>query len=183
MIRKLIAGILLAAGLVSGGVACSSGNGSTQPASPPTAVQVAQQAGATHVQHITPTLYAYSEVNATLNGSPVDIATFRTPQLRDKWIAVAEEFTPVIRSGPLWAVAGLGVTRSQAGTGEPRRSVAHSVLQGVFQPMWPFAFAALVVLGVNYCIFGFVTWFCTIHRTFRDFVFWWGSDIWFPWRL
>jgi hypothetical protein len=84
--------------------ACSGGAASTA-GSPPSATQIASQLGATGVQSTEPTLYAYSEATGTLHGKTVDIATFRTSSLRDKWIAAASQFTGIEQKGPLYAVA------------------------------------------------------------------------------
>lgn len=84
--------------------ACSSGSTSTA-AAPPSAAQVATQLGATGVQLTEPTLYAWSEATAMLHGKAVDIATFRTNALRDKWIAAASQFTGIEGKGDRYAVA------------------------------------------------------------------------------
>jgi uncharacterized lipoprotein len=84
--------------------ACSSGSASTA-AAPPSAASVAAQLGATDVQHIDPTLYAYDEATATLNGKAVDIATFRTDALRDQWVTVASQFSGIESKGDRYAVA------------------------------------------------------------------------------
>ena len=88
-------------------VACSSGGTSTSVAAQPqTAEQVAAQLGATDVSPmVPPTLYAYSEATATLHGQSVDIATFRTAQLRDSWVKVASQFSGIQQEGPLYVVA------------------------------------------------------------------------------
>jgi hypothetical protein len=52
-----------------------------------------------------PTLYAYDEVTATWHGKTVDIATFRTNGLRDKWVAAAGRFTGIDSKGDRYAVA------------------------------------------------------------------------------
>jgi hypothetical protein len=84
--------------------ACGS-SGSTA-AAPPAAAKIAAQIGATGVQPVKlPTLYAYDEVTATLHGRSVDIATFRTGQLRDQWVAAARQFTGIEQTGHLYAVA------------------------------------------------------------------------------
>lgn len=83
---------------------CSSGVTSTA-AAPPAASVIADQLGATDVQATAPTLYAYDEVTATLHGKTVDIATFRTNSLRDKWIAAAGQFTGIDSQGDRYAVA------------------------------------------------------------------------------
>lgn len=83
---------------------CSSGVTSTA-AAPPAASVIADQLGATDVQAMDPTLYAYDEVTATLHGKTVDIATFRTNALRDKWIAAAGQFTGIDSKGDRHAVA------------------------------------------------------------------------------
>jgi hypothetical protein len=82
--------------------ACSSGTASQ----PPSAASVARQLGATGVEAITPpTLYAYDECTATLHGKTVDIATFRTNALRDKWVQAASQFTGIESKGDRYAVA------------------------------------------------------------------------------
>jgi hypothetical protein len=40
-----------------------------------------------------------------LHGKAVDIATFRTNELRDKWIAAAGQFTGIDSKGDRYAVA------------------------------------------------------------------------------
>ena len=84
--------------------ACSGGSTSTA-ATPPSATSVARQLGATNVETMDPTLYAYSEVTATLHGKTVDIATFRTDKLRDQWIQAASQFTGIEQKGDRYAVA------------------------------------------------------------------------------
>lgn len=83
---------------------CSPGVTSTA-AAPPAASVIAGQLGATDVQALDPTLYAYDEVTATLHGKTVDIATFRTNELRDKWVAAASQFTGIDSKGDRYAVA------------------------------------------------------------------------------
>jgi hypothetical protein len=106
---RFIAGIAAAAILVlllagCGGSAATSG-GTSPAAAPPAASVIADQLGATDVQAMDPTLYAYDEVTATLHGKTVDIATFRTNGLRDKWITAAGEFTGIDSQGDRYAVA------------------------------------------------------------------------------
>jgi hypothetical protein len=84
---------------------CSSSAASTAAAPPPAASVIADQLGAMDVQALDPTLYAYDEVTATLHGKTVDIATFRTNGLRDKWIAAAGQFTGIDSQGDRYAVA------------------------------------------------------------------------------
>lgn len=84
---------------------CGGSAASTASPSPPAASVIADQLGATDVQAIDPTLYAYDEVTATLHGKAVDIATFRTNALRDKWIAAASQFTGIDSKGDRYAVA------------------------------------------------------------------------------
>lgn len=86
--------------------ACGSSSASTGTGTaPPAASVIADQLGATGVQAQDPTLYAYDEVTATLHGKPVDIATFRTNELRDKWIQAAQQFTGIESKGDRYAVA------------------------------------------------------------------------------
>jgi hypothetical protein len=83
------------------------GCGSTSGARPaaPTVAQVAMKIGATAVSlEASPTLYASHEGTATWHGQQVDIATFATSALRDKWEAVAREFGPILADGPGYAV-------------------------------------------------------------------------------
>jgi ABC-type phosphate transport system substrate-binding protein len=84
-----------------GGSAASSSTA----AAPPAASVIADQLGATDVQAMDPTLYAYDEVTATWHGKTVDIATFRTNGLRDKWVAAAGRFTGIDSKGDRYAVA------------------------------------------------------------------------------
>lgn len=84
-----------------------SGTAATSGASPaaPTVAQVAAKIGATGVSlDASPTLYASSEGTATWKGQQVDIATFATTALRDKWEKIAREFGPVLADGPGYAV-------------------------------------------------------------------------------
>jgi hypothetical protein len=83
----------------------SATGGASTAAAPPAASVIADQLGATDVQAIDPTLYAYDEVTATLHGKAVDIATFRTNVLRDKWIAAASQFTGIGSKGDRYVVA------------------------------------------------------------------------------
>lgn len=85
--------------------ACSGSGGGSTAAAPPSAAAIARQLGATDVQSTEPTLYASSEATATLKGRSVDIATFRTNQLRDKWIQAAQQFTGIESKGDRYAVA------------------------------------------------------------------------------
>jgi hypothetical protein len=87
----MIAGMATVAITGCGGSASNTPNTASQP---PMASVIADQLGCTDVQAMDPTLYAYDEVTATCNGhNGVDIATFRTNQLRDNWIKVANQFT------------------------------------------------------------------------------------------
>jgi hypothetical protein len=56
------------------------------------------------VQPIDPTLYASKEADATWHGQTVDIATFQSQELRDKWIQAASQFGPILAKGQWWAV-------------------------------------------------------------------------------
>jgi hypothetical protein len=83
------------------------GTAATSGASPPapTVSQVAAQIGATAVTaEPSPTLYASHEGTATWKGQTVDIATFATDALRDKWEKIAREFGPILADGPGYAV-------------------------------------------------------------------------------
>ena len=100
--RKLPAAAVLAVAFTL--TACSGGSSGTS-AAPPTAAQVAAQLGATNVEQIDPTLYAYDEATATWHGKDVDIATFRSNDLRDKWIQAAAAFTGIESKGDRYAVA------------------------------------------------------------------------------
>jgi hypothetical protein len=67
---------------------------------------IADQRGCDDVTAIDPTLYAYDEVTATCTGlGQVDIATFKTDALRDKWIKIAEQFSTIEDSGHLYVIA------------------------------------------------------------------------------
>ena len=68
-------------------------------AGPPTLAQVAAEIGATGVQPIDPTLYASQEGTATWHGQPIDLAVFANDGLRDKWIAAASAFGPILVKG------------------------------------------------------------------------------------
>lgn len=80
--------------------------GASPPAPPaPTVAQVAARIGATGVTaEQSPTLYASHEGAATWHGQSVDIATFATDALRDKWEAIAKQFGPILADGPGYAV-------------------------------------------------------------------------------
>jgi hypothetical protein len=84
-----------------GGSAATSGG--TSPAAP-TVAQVAAKIGATGVTTIDPTLYATHEGGATWHGQAVDIATFATDALRDKWETAARQFGPILADGHGYAV-------------------------------------------------------------------------------
>jgi hypothetical protein len=101
MNRTRIAALAVTALALAG---CGSTAASTA-APPPAASVIADQLGATDVQALDPTLYAYDEVTATLHGKMVDIATFRTDELQDKWIAAAGQFTGTVSKGDRYAVA------------------------------------------------------------------------------
>jgi ABC-type nitrate/sulfonate/bicarbonate transport system substrate-binding protein len=82
---------------------CASGGGASPAA--PTVAQVAAKIGATAVSlEASPTLYASHEGTATWHGQQVDIATFATGALRDKWEKIAREFGPILADGPGYAV-------------------------------------------------------------------------------
>ena len=102
MTRIRIAALAITALALAG---CGGTAASTAAPAPPAASVIADQLGADNVQAIDPTLYAYDEVTATLDGRAVDIATFRTTVLRDKWIAVAGQFTGIMGKGDRYAVA------------------------------------------------------------------------------
>ena len=103
--RKSLATAALAAAAVTSLAACGGGSGGGTASGPPTAASVARQLGCTGVQHIDPTLYAYDEANATCNGRAADIATFRSNDLRDKWVKVASQFSGIQTQGDRYAVA------------------------------------------------------------------------------
>lgn len=103
MIRTRIAALALAVLALAGCGAPAATTGGVSPAAP-TVAQVAAKIGATGVTEIDPTLYATHEGTATWKGQQVDIATFATDTLRDKWEAVAREFGPVLADGPGYAV-------------------------------------------------------------------------------
>jgi hypothetical protein len=105
--RPLAALVIAAAALTAcGGPGPAASPAVSTAAAPPAAAAVAAQLGATAVQPLNPpTLYAYSEVTATLHGRAVDIATFRTNQLRDQWVKAAGQFTGIEQTGNLYAVA------------------------------------------------------------------------------
>lgn len=85
---------------------CGGSAATTSGASPaaPTVAQVAARIGATGVTTIDPTLYASHEGDATWHGQKVDIATFATGALRDKWETAARQFGPILADGPGYAV-------------------------------------------------------------------------------
>ena len=90
------AAMLALAGCASGGSVSSAA---------PTVSQVAARIGATAVTaEPSPTLYASHEGTATWKGQTVDIATFATDALRDKWENIARQFGPILADGPGYAV-------------------------------------------------------------------------------
>jgi len=103
MRKTVIAAIVIGAFVLAG---CGGTAASTSGASPaaPAVAQVAAQIGATGVSAISPTLYASHEGGATWHGQSVDIATFATDTLRDKWETIAKQFGPVLQDGPGWAM-------------------------------------------------------------------------------
>lgn len=104
MIRTRIAALALAVLALAGcGAPAATTSGASTAA--PTVAQVAAKIGATGVSlDASPTLYASSEGTATWKGQQVDIATFATDTLRDKWEKIAREFGPVLADGPGYAV-------------------------------------------------------------------------------
>jgi hypothetical protein len=81
---------------------------STPAASAPSARAIAEQIGATDVQPSDPTLYASEEVTAVWHGRDVSIATFASTRLKENWVKIAEQFTPIMTVGPQFAIADLG---------------------------------------------------------------------------
>jgi len=88
--------LALAAGC---GAAAPSSTAPPAQAGPPTLAQVAAEIGATGVQPIDPTLYASQEGTATWHGQPIDLAVFANDGLRDKWVAAASAFGPILVKG------------------------------------------------------------------------------------
>jgi hypothetical protein len=84
--------------------ACGSGSATAGP--PPSAAQVAASHGMTLTDKIVPpTLYAASEVAATKGGTSYDVATFRTNELRDRWVKAASQFDgPPVAKGDRYAI-------------------------------------------------------------------------------
>ena len=97
-----VALLFFAVMLVLAGCGGSAAGGASPAA--PTVSQVAAQIGATAVSTIDPTLYASHQGTATWKGQQVDIATFATDTLRDKWESVATQFRPMLADGPGYAV-------------------------------------------------------------------------------
>jgi len=90
--------------LALAGCGGSAAGGGASPTAP-TVAQVVAQVGATAVTtEPSPTLYASHEGTATWRGQQVDIATFATDTLRDKWEKIAREFGPILADGPGYAV-------------------------------------------------------------------------------
>jgi len=86
---------------------CGGSAATTSGVSPaaPTVAQVAAKIGATAVSlDASPSLYASHEGTATWHGQQVDIATFATDALRDKWEAIARQFGPILADGHDYAV-------------------------------------------------------------------------------
>ncbi len=102
MRKTVIAAIVMGAALAGCGGSAASSSGASPAA--PTVAQVASQIGATGVSVIQPTLYASHEGSATWHGQSVDIATFATNALRDKWEDVARQFGPILKDGTDWAM-------------------------------------------------------------------------------
>lgn len=102
--RHLAALAIAATALAIAGCGGSAAAPSGASPAAPTVAQVAAQIGATGVTTISPTLYASHEGGATWHGQSVDIATFATDALRDKWEAVARQFGPILADGPGYAV-------------------------------------------------------------------------------
>lgn len=105
-LKVVMAAVALLFAAVMLALAGCSGSAATSGASPaaPTVAQVAAKIGATGVTTIDPTLYASHEGTATRKGQTVDIATFATDTLRDKWEKIAREFGPILADGPGYAV-------------------------------------------------------------------------------
>jgi hypothetical protein len=70
----------------------------------PTPAQVARQIGATGLTPRTVSMYASAEETGTWHGKTVDITTFQTTALRDQWIAIGQQYGPILATGPLWTV-------------------------------------------------------------------------------
>jgi outer membrane murein-binding lipoprotein Lpp len=105
MTRTRIAALAITVLALAGCGGTAATSGASTAAAPPAASVIADQLGATDVQAMDPTLYAYDEVTATLGVKTVDIATFRTNALRDKWVAAAGQFTGIDSKGDRYAVA------------------------------------------------------------------------------
>jgi hypothetical protein len=102
MTRTRIAALAITALALAGCGGTAAGGAS--PAAP-TISQVAAKIGATGVSaEPSPTLYASHEGTATWKGQQVDIATFATDTLRDKWEKIAREFGPILADGHDYAV-------------------------------------------------------------------------------
>ena len=102
MNRTRIAAAIAVLALAGCGGSAATTSGAS--AAAPAVAQVAARIGATGVTAIDPTLYATHEGNATWKGQKVDIATFATDALRDKWEAAAKQFGPILADGPGYAV-------------------------------------------------------------------------------
>jgi hypothetical protein len=89
MCAAIIAAVLAVALTGCGG----SGAAPAQPPPAPSADSVAADHQLISGKHITPTLYAAQEEDATDGaGHHFDVVTFRTNELRDKWLKAAAQF-------------------------------------------------------------------------------------------
>ena len=97
-----------------GGTAATSGHAATAApsvtvtASWPSARAIAEQVGATGIQPSTPSLYASDEVTATWHGRNVAVVTFASVTLKERWVEVASQFTPILTEGPQFAISDNG---------------------------------------------------------------------------
>jgi hypothetical protein len=99
---------ILAAAVVAGlalGLLAGYGGSGAGPAKAPTVEQVARQIGATNIDTVTPpTMYASGEAGVTWHGQQADLAVFQSNDVRDKWVAVAKEFGPILAEGDRYVV-------------------------------------------------------------------------------
>jgi len=108
---KLVATAIVGGALIAGAAACGS-SAQVKPAAPPqpspTVEQVAKKVGADIVSYPTQrTMLTKAEAVAYINGKPVDIAVFKSDNLRDRWLEAASGIGSVVSMGHDYAVVQL----------------------------------------------------------------------------
>jgi hypothetical protein len=70
----------------------------------PTLASAAAALGCTGLTPMSqPTMFASAEGSCSYQGRNVDLATFGTDTLRDNWLKIATQFSPLIKEGTGWA--------------------------------------------------------------------------------